>query len=592
MRTLIAGLILSVPVFAAGLPPGYWPVSKSQPVVDVTQTIRLAPDLSALSAGEKQAVRELLAAGAIMQELYELARHHQALAAAKDLQALHSERTRSRDTENLLLMYHYNQGPIATTLENKREPFLPVEPEGPGKNVYPLDLTREELDSFLKAHPEQEAQLLAERTVVRRATVDSLRADLKAFATHPALDVLHAGVRARLEALAQSPDPKTLYAVPYAVAYADRLHQAHRHLHSAANAVQSSDPELAGYLRNRARDLLTNDYESGDASWVTGRFKRLNAQVGAYETYDDALYGAKAFHALSLLILNEGATAELRSQLGSLQDIENALPYEHHKTVKNDIPVGVYEIIADFGQSRGTNTATILPNDPLYARRYGRTILMRENILRHPAIHASRLAIWKAAMADRFDGDLDDSGNFYRTLWHEIGHYLGVDRDQKGRSLEVALADYADSIEEMKSDLVSLFALDLLAKKGEVDPKRFRSIQAAGILRTLQNNEPRVDQAYQRMQLVQFNFFLEQGLLTYDPKKVTLTVDYERYPDTIRQLLQKVLQLQWQGDAGAAADFYRQYTTWTPALHARLAEKIRAAEGPRFRVVRYAALGE
>ena len=40
----------------------------------------------------------------------------------------------------------------------------------------------------------------------------------------------------------------------------------------------ADDPEFAGYLRNRARDLLSATTTSpGDASWVTGRFKHLNA---------------------------------------------------------------------------------------------------------------------------------------------------------------------------------------------------------------------------------------------------------------------------------------------------------------------------
>ena len=46
---------------------------------------------------------------------------------------------------------------------------------------------------------------------------------------------------------------------------------------------------------NRARDLLTDDYESGDAAWITGRFRNLNAQIGSYETYDDELMGTRAF---------------------------------------------------------------------------------------------------------------------------------------------------------------------------------------------------------------------------------------------------------------------------------------------------------
>ena len=97
---------------------------------------------------------------------------------------------------------------------------------------------------------------------------------------------------------------------------------------AAADDVAPGDAEFAGYLRNRARDLLTNDYESGDASWVTGRFGRLNAQIGAYETYDDELFGVKAFFAVSVLLRDEAATAELRKALGGLQAIEDALPYD------------------------------------------------------------------------------------------------------------------------------------------------------------------------------------------------------------------------------------------------------------------------
>ena len=34
------------------------------------------------------------------------------------------------------------------------------------------------------------------------------------------------------------------------------------------------------------------------AAWVTGRFGKLNALIGSYETYDDELYATKAFYAI------------------------------------------------------------------------------------------------------------------------------------------------------------------------------------------------------------------------------------------------------------------------------------------------------
>jgi len=81
------------------------------------------------------------------------------------------------------------------------------------------------------------------------------------------------------------------YDAPYSIAYADQLIKSHGLLNEAADALQKDDEEFARFLRNRARDLLTDDYESGDAAWVTGRFKNLNAQIGSYETYDDELFG-------------------------------------------------------------------------------------------------------------------------------------------------------------------------------------------------------------------------------------------------------------------------------------------------------------
>jgi hypothetical protein len=94
------------------------------------------------------------------------------------------------------------------------------------------------------------------------------------------------------------------------------------------------------------------------------------------------------------------------------------------------------------------------------------------------------------------------------------------------------------------------------------------------------------------MQLVQFNWFLQRGLLQADPLTARLTVDYDRYLETIESLLKEVLRLQYSGDKAAVGGFFQQWTTWTPELHEKLAERIRTAQGARFRIVRYGALGE
>ena len=571
-------------------------MERSQPIVDKTQTIRLAPDLAHLSDGEKRAVAKLLEVGKIFQNLYEKQRHPEALAAQHKLIELERTNGATPKTRNLSTLYRLFQGPIATTLENKREAFLPVDEVQPGKNVYPWAVKKEEIESYLSAHPDQREEFLDLRSVVRRTTAENLRRDLAAIRKYPVLDTLHPGLRESLTPHLASGRSKTahhgdgFYVIPYSVAYADELMKAYGLLNEAADAVEKDDEEFARYLRNRARDLLSDDYESGDAAWITGHFKNLNAQIGSYEVYDDELYGVKTFFGLSLLATRQKETTALRQAMKGLQGLEDSLPYDNHKKIREDIPVGVYDVIADFGQTRGGNTATILPNESYLARRYGRTILLRANIMREPNIFEGTSLNWTAAMASEHHNDLTADGNFYRTLWHEVGHYLGVDRTKDGRDLDEALQENSSAMEEMKADLVSLFVVPALRKNNYYTDAQERALYASGILRVLQNNKPRRDQPYQTMQLMQWNFFLENGLLSFENGK--LRIHYDKYHDIVGKLLQKVLDVQYQGDKAASDRFIDQYTKWDDNLHGVIAKNIRDQQRYRFRLFKYASLGE
>ncbi|HEY0430164.1 MAG TPA: zincin-like metallopeptidase domain-containing protein, partial [Pyrinomonadaceae bacterium] len=255
-------------------------------------------------------------------------------------------------------------------------------------------------------------------------------------------------------------------------------------------------------------------------------------------------------------------------------------------------PVGVYDVVADFGQTRGANTATILPNESYLARRYGRTILLRANIMRDPNIFEGTSGTLAAALGAERARELTPDGNFYRTLWHEVGHYLGVDRTKDNRDLDEVLQEDASVLEEMKADLVSLFVAEALRKQGYYTDAQLRSVYAGGILRVLQNNKPRRDQPYNTMQLMQWNFFLENGLLSFDPATRKLRVHYDKYHDAIGKMLAKTLSVQYEGDKAAADRFIDQYSSWDENLHGAIAKNIRDQQRYRFRLFKYAALGE
>jgi hypothetical protein len=144
----------------------------------------------------------------------------------------------------------------------------------------------------------------------------------------------------------------------------------------------------------------------------------------------------------------------------------------------------------------------------------------------------------------------------------------------------------------MKADLVSLFVAEALRKQSYYTDAQLKSVYAGGILRVLQNNKPRRDQPYNTMQLMQWNFFLENGLLTFDPSGQTLQIHYDKYHEVAGKMLKKVLAVQYEGDKPATDKFIDQYTTWDENLHGVIAKKIRDQQRYRFRLFKYAALGE
>jgi hypothetical protein len=95
----------------------------------------------------------------------------------------------------------------------------------------------------------------------------------------------------------------------------------------------------------------------------------------------------------------------------------------------------------------------------------------------------------------------------------------------------------------MKADLVSLFTAEALQKQGYYTKEQLRAVYASGIRRVLQTAQPRRNQPYQTMQVMQWNFFMENGLLEYDRKTQKLKINYDKYHDVVGKLLAKVLDV-------------------------------------------------
>jgi hypothetical protein len=156
------------------LPHGYWPADQVRAILEATLVTETAPIPSGLSSAERETVRRLVAAARILDDVFQDQFHHQAISSRNDLRALHEALRQGPRTTDLLDLQELWQGPIVTSLENERLPFLPVDGEQPGRNLYPRGTRREAIDSFLADHPDERASILHPYTVVRSTTKASL----------------------------------------------------------------------------------------------------------------------------------------------------------------------------------------------------------------------------------------------------------------------------------------------------------------------------------------------------------------------------------------------------------------------------------
>src|SRR5258708_35849238 len=125
--------------------------------------VRLEVDISSLSAADKKALARLIEAGRIVNPLFMQQFWSGDLALYQKLQQDKTPLGKAR-----LHYFWINKGPWSEIDEHKA--FLPGVPakKPAGANFYPEDMTKEEFESWVKAHPDQKEQAEGFFTVLPR----------------------------------------------------------------------------------------------------------------------------------------------------------------------------------------------------------------------------------------------------------------------------------------------------------------------------------------------------------------------------------------------------------------------------------------
>ena len=482
-------------------------------------TARFAPtdlsaDLSALSAGDRTALKHLVQAAQVMDaifleqvwagnetRLYELLRDESDLGRAR----LHA--------------FVVNKGPW-TRLDHNSAFLTGVPDKPPAANFYPAGATKEEVEQWIAGLPAADrARATGFFTTIRRG-----------------------------------PDGR-LVAVPYSLEYQGGLAIAAMHLREAAKAT--GDPTLKAFLEARADAFVSNDYYASDVKWME-LSSAIEPTIGPYEVYEDEWFNYKAAFEAFITVKDEAESAQLQKFSAALQDIENNLPID--PSLRNPklgalSPIAVVNTVFSSGDAnRGVQTAAYnLPNDERVIREKGSKRVMLKNNQQAKfdkvLVPTSRIALSKADQ-----GRVAFDAFFTHILMHELMHGLGPhDVTVAGRASTVRqeLKDTYSTIEEAKADISGLFALQFLVDKGQL-PKQFEQTMYTTFLASaFRSIRFGITEAHGRGQAIQLNYLLDQGGFRQEADG-TFSVDPAKIRDGVTALTREIMSLQAEGSYAKA----------------------------------------
>ncbi|MEA2166279.1 MAG: hypothetical protein QOK37_4406 [Thermoanaerobaculia bacterium] len=425
-------------------------------------------------------------------------------------------------------------------LLNHHEPFLGSELMPPGRSLLPKGVSRDEIEVYVAAHPEQKKAIYDERTVV--------------------------------EATGRS--PLELKTTPYHVKYRRWLQTAAGHLRNAAAA--SDDKAFASYLRLRAKALLTDDYYASDLAWVRLKDPKLDLIFAPYETYLDDLLGVKTSYGASVLVRNEAESKKLAVFQKYVPDIQDALPLAaEDRPSKKGLasPMEVMDAPFRAGDLRHGYQAAAdnLPNDPRIHEKVGSKMIFFKNFT-DARVNYVILPLAKLIMRSDQAAQASGEGYLAAVMMHEISHGLGPAFARKnGQQVDIraAIGPVYSGLEEAKADVTGMFGLKWLVDQGALPKERLEEYYAsyvAGIFRTVRFGTA---EAHGRAEMMEFNYLAEKGAIVRESSG-RYRIDYAKMPDALATLAKELLDIEATGDHARAESWFNRYDKMPAELRAAL----------------------
>ena len=391
---------------------------------DKIAPVEISSDTSYLTSEERQVVNLLIQASDLMTPIY--LRQNGA-----DNPAIREQIAATGDRA-LLAKFDANMGPWDEFADGK--PFFGKTAKPAGAGFYPADLTKDQFEAYLTAHPDQKDALTSPYTVVQR------QAD-------------------------------KLVAVPYHVAYKQWLEPAAQLMEQAA--AITTNPSLKRFLTLRAKAFRTDDYFDSELAWMDLKDTPIEFVIGPYETYTDGLLGLKTAFEAYVVLRDPKQSQALDVYKSHLRDLEANLPVEEqYKNFKRGFssPISVGDQIRGGGDNLhgAPSIAFNLPNDERVREAKGAKKVILKNLIdakfdKITGPMASLVLVPdQARLANKRYMTLN-------TVFHEMSHSLGpgsIIVNGRKTSVDKELKEENSGLEEAKADMMGVWDILYMEKIG------------------------------------------------------------------------------------------------------------------------------
>ena len=485
-------------------------------------TVNMAVDTSYLTAEEREVVNLLNQAANLMSEIYK--RQH-----TPDYDRLRAEVV-ARNDPRLLEKFDAFFGPW-DPIEDDR-PFFGDKPKPPGAGFYPVDLTKEQFDAYLQAHPDQAEALTNPYTVVRRQ-----------------------GDR--------------LVAVPYSQAYKQWLEPAAKLLEQAA--AKTTNPSLKKFLSLRAKAFRTDDYFESELAWMDVKDTPIEVAIGPYETYTDELYGRKTAFEAFVTLRNPEESAKLDKYKALLRDMESNLPVEDkYKNFQRgfESPISVVDQVHGGGDNvPGVQTIAFnLPNDERVREAKGAKKVILQNVL---GAKFDRILkpMAELVLVPEQSRNVTKAYMTNETLFHELSHSLGpgsITVNGRKTTVDKELKEIGSGFEEAKADVMGAWNILYMMDRGVLpaaEKPQIRATYVAGLFRAMRFG---VGEAHGQGAAMQYRYLRAKGALVWDAPAQRFRIDESKIDGAIRDLVADIVRLQGNGDYVGTKAFLAKWAVLDP----------------------------